>query len=155
MKRLSKASQKRWAALTVVLFAVAISICIYIARLQQYADWQMANGVVLQVERYTTGGKSPGSKRHHRIDYAYTVSGVEYTASDSYAGYDSDFAAGDRVEIWYDPGKPSLASFHKPHPGLDPYVPYFFAAPLVLGLLGWGRKTAQRKRRTRRKGSSA
>lgn len=114
----------------------------------------MANGVVLQVERYTTGGKSPGSKRHHRIDYAYTISGVEYTASDSYAGYDSAFAAGDRVEIWYDPGKPTQASFHKPHPGLDPYVPCFFAAPLVLGLLGRGRKTAQRKRRTRRKGSS-
>ena len=58
MKRLSKASQKRWAALTVVIFAVAISICIYIARLQQYEDWQMANGVVLQVERYTTGGNA-------------------------------------------------------------------------------------------------
>ncbi len=115
-----------------ILIAFISSGLIYLARTEQYKNWVSAPGVVLEIE-IVYGGRR--SRTSHRIYYAYSIDGTDYTGNNLYSGRSSDFSEGDSTEIWYNPDNPSESSFHKPGPGLDPYGPFFLAVPVIISFL--------------------
>lgn len=117
------------AAAIVIALAVFLSIGIRYARTAQYKDYVSTQGVITRIDmRYSSGNSSDGN---HTIYFTYTVDGTEYSGANSYSGKNTDFYEGQTVEVWYDPDNPEESSFHKPGPGLDPYVPLFFCIPVA------------------------
>lgn len=117
-----------------LLLACICSAAIYFIRTEQYKNWMPTEGVVVEIEEYySTGGRHHiGSGYSHRIFYSYILDGQSYSGSNLYSGRDEgNFLKGQSVQIWYNPQKVSESSFHKPGPGLDPYVPFIMGVPLT------------------------
>ncbi len=123
-------SYKLWIPLLMLLLACITSAALYWIRTEQYQNWVPTDGIILNIEQYHNSGKH-GSGSSHRISYSYTVNGKDYSGSNLYSGRDSGFQIGDSVQVWYDPEQVSDSSFHKPGPGLDPYVPFIMGVPLT------------------------
>lgn len=120
----------------ILLVALLSSILIYVLRSEQYKDWTSAPGVILKIQDVRNFNV--------RIYYAYTVDGKSYNGDDLFGrSSESKNEEGQKVTVWYDPDHPSSSSFFKPHPGLDPYGPFFLGIPLSIAVLLGNRRKNQ------------
>lgn len=113
-----------------LLFAALISsVIIYDVRTEQYSTWIPAQeGTVVRTERLR--------RFNIRIYYTYTAADTVYDGSELFHNDPAteNPSPGDSAEIWYDPDRPSLSSYGKPSPRLDPFGPMFMALPLSVGV---------------------
>lgn len=126
-----------WVPILILAVACVASRLIFDARTEQYKDWKEAPGVVLERKNV--------KDFRVRISYAYMVDGQVYRGDALYHRSSDGKAAGagTEVTIWYDPDIPSVSSYHKPSPGMDPLVPFFFA---FFFMIGWILRCAERRK---------
>ena len=115
--------------LALLIAALISSVIIYGVRTEQYSTWIPAQeGKVVRTEDLR--------RFNIRIYYTYTVGGTVYDGSELFHDDPAteNPGPGDSAEIWYDPDRPSLSSYGKPSPRLDPFGPMFMALPLSVGV---------------------
>ena len=119
------------AILIVLLLAVGCSLERIHYHSGRYDHWIQTPGVITDVRSYHVFRTTP----RHTVSYAYVVDDKTLEGQDDYGGRSSIYRAGQQVEVWIDPNNPTDCCLHKPNAGLEPYVPFCLAAPIVLALL--------------------
>ena len=123
---------KRLAAILVV---AALALGCSLERIHyhsgRYDHWIQTPGVITHVRPYVIFRTSA----HHAVTYTYEVEGQTFVGEDDYGGRSSIYHTGQQVEVWIDPNDPGNCCLHKPNAGLEPYVPFCMAAPVILALL--------------------
>lgn len=117
----------------VVIFAViaaALVIGVVVSALQnaRFDRWASTGAVV--------SGWTNMHSRSVRVDFSYTVDGVQYSGFTVYprSGVTDKKASGEQVVIWYNPENPAQSSYHKPSGDIELYAPLFLAIPICLAV---------------------
>lgn len=118
------------------ILAAIISVSLYFIKAEQYKNWLPEKGILTNIENYSARRSRHDTRRSYCLFYSYMVDGKIYDGSSSYSGKAPDnHFIGEQVDVWYNPEEPSQSSYHKPGPGLYPYLPFIFYLPISLIVL--------------------
>ena len=117
--------------LIVILLAVGCSLERIHYHSGRYDHWVQVPGVITHIRPYQIFRRSS----HHAVSYTYVVDDQTLERQNDYGGRSSIYQEGQQVEVWIDPNEPESCSLHKPNAGLEPYVPFCMAFPIVLFLI--------------------
>ena len=142
MSFLKKPKNRLICIIAVVVLAVISSLIVNIVRGKYYATFVSCEGVVTEIEwfknypekyaRIHRGRKNLGSSSKFRTYYSFTVDEENYESSFLSSENVSKYRVGDSFEVWYNPKNPHDSRGYVPSPGLEIFIPYFLAAPVIV-----------------------
>lgn len=134
-------SSKTAAKLLVLVIAAAlISAILHVSLNAKYNDWVSATAEITDLK------KTPGSRRRRsrwKVTFAYSANDKYMTGTDSFNGsIPDDIFIGGEHTVWYDPASPADVRFStlRPTGNLESFIPFFFAIPIALYIVGGGTK---------------
>ena len=120
---------------TAILLVVLLTIGCSLERIHyhsgRYDHWTQTPGVITDIRSCVVFRRNS----HHTVTYTYVVEEQTLQGQDDYGGRSSTYHVGQQVDVWIDPNDPTDCCLHKPNAGLEPYVPFCLATPVVLALL--------------------
>lgn len=146
MKSKNKQTNRFFPLLGLIAVAAILSISLYFIKAKEYKNWVSTAGILIDMQQTYRHGRAGG--RGYILYYTYVVDGKNYQGRDSFSGnLPKEHFVGEEIEVWYNPADCSRSMYRKPGPSLWPYVPFIFAVPISLFILGGG---FDRKRHTLR-----
>ena len=141
MSFLKKPKNRLICIIAVVVLAVISSLIVNIVRGKYYATFVSCEGVVTEIEWFKNypekyariyKSKNLGSSWKFRTYYSFTVNEKTYESSFLSSKHVSKYRVGDPIEVWYNPKNPNDSCGYVPSPEMEPFVPYFLAAPVIV-----------------------
>ena len=119
----------------IAVIAVVLTFAFNAAKIEDYQDWQPAEGVVTDVR--------PARKFKTEISFEYNVDSETYSASVFVRSrWDDKPQVGDVVTVWHDGEVLTRASLSKPEVSLfDSTAPIFVVVPLMIAVILMNRKS--------------
>ena len=142
-----------------LILALISSVIVYFVRGNYYSSFISTDAKVTDIEflnnypeKYAMfrfhRSRNISSDVTHRIYYSFSLGGKVYGGTHNFYertdNYPSKYRVGDTIEIWYYPKAPDISFFKKPAPGLEVFVPYFLAAPVIVCIASQKNKSNRR-----------
>ena len=124
--------------IAVLVLAIISSFIIKTVRQSYFDTFVSCEGVVTEIEwfdnhpeRYARIHHSSSSS-NFRTYYSFTVNEKTYESSFLSSKHVSKYRVGDPIEVWYNPKNHNDSCGYVPSPEMEPFVPYFLAAPVIV-----------------------
>lgn len=126
--------------LVLVIAAALISVTLHLSLNAKYSDWVSARAEITDLEitrrdRHTRSG--------WKVTFMYSANDEYRIGVDRFNGSipDDVFIGGEHT-VWYDPSSPADVRFStlRPSGSLGSFIPFFFAIPIALFIVGGGIK---------------
>ncbi|MBQ3527057.1 MAG: DUF3592 domain-containing protein [Clostridia bacterium] len=127
--------------IAVLVLAIISSFIIKTVRQSYFDTFVSCEGVVTEIEWFKNypekyariyKSKNLGSSWKFRTYYSFTVDEKNYGSSFLSSKHVSKYRVGDPIEVWYNPKNPNDSCGYVPSPEMEPFVPYFLAAPVIV-----------------------
>lgn len=136
----TSASKTALKLLVLIIAAALISVALHLSLNAKFGDWVSVTAEITDLER-TRGGRH--TRSGWRVTFMYSANDEYHVGADSFNGsIPDDIFIGGEHTVWYDPSSPADVRFStlRPTGSLESFVPFFFAIPIALFIVGGGTK---------------